>query len=193
MPKFAPALLCAAALVSAPAFAVTNLVQNGGFESGFDHWISSGDPAGQYVGHDYTGDPDLINNVFTETAYADLGFIGQQLDTTAGARYILQFDLQIQGDANLAPDTHSVVTFNGTYYFGQTDLVHGWTHYTLTGLTTNSSSTWLQFGNRNYADYTQLDNVSLVMSSIPEPSSALMLALGLGLLGFVRSKRARPF
>ena len=51
----------------------------------------------------------------------------------------------------------------------------------------------LQFGLHSYYDYTELDNVSVIMTAVPEPSAALMLAAGLILIVRRRAQRPPPF
>ena len=197
MSKILSAILCMAALCGASAHATTNLVQNGDFETAtLQGWTSSGDPAGQYVGPDFTAVPGSLNQVFSESAYDGLGYIGQQIATVAHGVYTLEFDLQVQGDPVDAADTDARVSFNGALVFAEADTSHGWRHFTIAGLPGDGNPAWLSFGNRNYFAYNQLDNISLVqtgVSAVAEPSSVLMLMLGLCLVGATLKRRHQPF
>lgn len=197
MRKLFTALLCAAAFGAPSAFAA-NLVTDGDFSAPtLASWTQGGDPMLQYVGYDYTGTPlaNLFNRVFSDGNYASAGLLGQQIATTPGYFYTLEFDLQrFDSSLGVTPVVNDAeVLFNGAVVWQQTNTSGDWTHYIVSNLSTDKSSTLLQFSNRNYSDYTAIDNVTLVLTAVPEPSSALMLSLGLGgLLLAGRAKRRRP-
>ncbi|RFP11297.1 PEP-CTERM sorting domain-containing protein [Duganella sp. BJB475] len=190
-------MLCAAAFAAPSAFAA-NLITDGDFSAAtLAAWTQGGDPLLQYVGYDYSYIPltNEFNHVFSDGNYASAGLLGQQVATAPGYRYTLEFDLQ-RADTSfgaLPAINDSEVLFNGVVVWHQTNTSSEWTHYVVSNLSTNKASTLLQFSNRNFYDVTAIDNVSLVLSAVPEPSSALMLSLGLGgLLLAGRAKRRRP-
>lgn len=195
------ALLCLAlALALAlPGAHAANLVSNGDFEQTSDTsmWLQGGDTSEQYFGGDYTGTPlaDSSNNVFSDGAYPGLGYLGQLITTHAGAEYTLSFDLQ-RNDTHQPGqvlDNLAQVSFGGVLVFQQTNVGADWTRYTLTHLKASAGSTLLQFGNHNTYDYNQLDNVTLIMTSVPEPAAAFMLMGGLVLMALRRHRLPPPF
>lgn len=196
MRKILPALLCAAVFGAPSAFAA-NLVVDGKFsDATLTSWTQGGDTSLQWVGYDYSGTPlsNVFNQVFWDGNSASAGLLGQQIATHAGYKYTLEFDLQrFDSSYGVTPAVNdSQVLFNGAVVWHQTNTSGDWTHYVINNLSTDKASTWLQFSNRNLYDYTELDNVSLVLTAVPEPSSALMLSLGLGgLLLASRAKRRR--
>jgi hypothetical protein len=149
-----------------PAQARAGYVVNGGFETGdFTGWTQSGNLA----------DTGVTTGIANSGSYAaflgpaeTLGFLSQQLSTTAGTTYILSYDLQSDG---LTPNEFQV-TFGGTT-FDRTDLTaFNYSQGTL-NLTATSSSTLLQFGFRNDNGDFFLDDVS-VAAVVPEPRSIVL-------------------
>lgn len=198
MPTVRSALASLAFILAAPAALASNLVVNGDFENA-DHsmWLQSGDTSAQFFGGDWSGSPlsNPANTVFADGAYPGPGYLGQNIATIAGAKYTLDFDLQRinTADGGQALNNLALVTFGGNTVFLQTNTSADWTHYTLTNLTASDAHTLLQFGNSNQYDYNQLDNVSLVLSAVPEPGSAVMLVGGLMLIAARRFRRPPPF
>jgi hypothetical protein len=186
------------------AFATpTNLVVNGDFELGgpgsVPGWTMAPDPAslgigGQSVAPDFSFSPTPHSGkVFIDMAYEQVGLLSQLLGTTAGAVYTLEFDLQRFDTSGGDIDNYFRVMFNGVQLMQETNVGADWMHFSFAGLTASGASTLLEFGNRNYWDFNALDNVSVVQTSrdpndpgdprdLPEPGTAAMLALGLGLL-----------
>ncbi|MES2117314.1 MAG: PEP-CTERM sorting domain-containing protein [Pseudomonadota bacterium] len=200
MPTFRSALASLAFILAAPAALASNLVNNGDFENA-DHsmWLQTGDTSAQYFSFDYSGSPlsNLNNTVFADGAYPGPGYLGQLIATQAGARYTLEFDLQRIDTSNAGlgqqMNNEMLVTFGANTVFHQTNTSGDWTHYTVTNLTAAGSQTLLQFGDSNQYDYNQLDNVSLVMTAVPEPATAAMLMAGLVLMALRRHRRPPPF
>jgi hypothetical protein len=172
-----------------PAQARAGYVVNGGFETGdFTGWTRSGNLA----------DTGVTTGIANSGSYAaflgpaeTLGFLSQQLATTVGTTYILNFYLQSDG---LTPNEFQV-TFGGMT-FDHMDLnAFNYTQETFQ-LTATSSSTLLQFDFRNDNGDFFLDDVS-VAAIVPEPSSIILsLQMSIVCLFFLAWKRrelARQF
>jgi hypothetical protein len=148
----------------------TNLVQNGGFETGdFTSWTLSGNTNNTFV--DEFGSSGITPNsgmweadVGTTGAH---GYLSQTLSTTAGASYLLSFWVNNSfGDTNVF-----LVSWNGTNVFGSTDLpAIGWTYIPIQ-VSATGANTVLQFGFEDDVDFLGLDDVSVVPTSLlPAPS-----------------------
>ena len=196
MLKLRTAALAAALLLSSSAFANSNLVNNGDFETGdLTGWTNSG-PA---LDVNYSVGPDLYIGILDSShsgkVYIDgntpqQDVLSQSVTTIAGAVYTLEFDLQ--RFQFYSPVNKITVTFAGHTVMNETNGDNDWQHYVFPGLTASGASSLLQFANSNEADYTQLDNVSVIMTAVPEPSIALMMLGGLFLVAY-RSRRPPPF
>lgn len=180
--------------LAAPASYAQNLLTNGSFETGdFTGWTTGGNfedtevVSGAF--YDYTGAED-------GNFYAVLGPVGsdgtlsQTLSTVAGAQYNISFWFASVGDS---PSDFSV-SWDGTPLLSLSNPNTGanWTQYTYTATGTGSDTLSISF--RDDPGYMALDNVSVTQqaSSVPEPSSLLLLGTGvLGLGGIVRRKLGR--
>jgi hypothetical protein len=133
-----------------------NLVANCGFETGaFPPWVRSGDP--NFTGIDapsaHSGNFGLdigpVNG---------LGFIAQNLATTAGGNYSLRFWLRNQG----GPANRIQVSWGGTVILDSSDLpVFPYTEYCWDG-TAATDSTELKFGFLQVPSFFHFDDVSVV-------------------------------
>ena len=186
-------------LAAASASAAANLVANGDFEASqpfVTSWtISSADIYTQRVDPDSSGSATRHSGlVYTDASTDTLGLLSQSLATLPGAKYTLEFDLyRLVTGGSL--DNQAQIWFGATVVMDQSNVSADWTHYSFSNLSAGGASTLLQFGLRSdgNSDYPALDNVSVVMTAVPEPSVALMLAAGLVLIARQRSKRPPPF
>lgn len=196
------ALLCAIALGASSAAAAAvppNLIADGDFSAATlsPSWTQSGDTSAQTVGYDYSGTPlsKWYNLVFSDGAYQSYGILGQQVSMDKGFLYNLDFDLQRYHASDTDPVVNDAkVLLNGKVVWQQSNTAGDWTHVTVSNLWTDKGTVWLQFFNKNLFDYTALDNVSMrAISPVPEPASAMMWSLGLGMLLLAgRAQRRRP-
>ncbi|MFL6660240.1 MAG: PEP-CTERM sorting domain-containing protein [Massilia sp.] len=178
-----------------------NLVQNGDFEVAVagpgtvPGWSYSGGDNYFGVDADYIGSPNARpGQVFYDGASANAGLLAQSIATTAGALYVLEFDLQRYSTSTNTASNMASVDFGGTNVFLQMNTVGDWTHFIIGGLIGGpGSTTMLQFSNLNAFDFNQLDNVSLIASddphTVPEPATPLMLAAAAAALALTRRRR----
>ncbi len=183
MKKLAIAAILAATAFSANA-EVVNLVTNGDFETGtFAGWTKSGN----------TSLSDVIANTTTSNhtflwrsgATGSSAAISQNLNTIAGGKYTLSFDLYSAGTSNVSFQA----LFNGVQVYGMQNTSMNWTHFTFENLSATSALTELKFSSRNDPSFTRLDNVSVVAAPVPEPETYAMMIAGLGLLAFAAKRR----
>jgi hypothetical protein len=174
--------------------ASADLVINGGFETGdFTGWTQSGDPRFTGVGNAATlanlGGSVHSGNFAAFFGPGTLGFITQDLATTPGTTYALDFWLAhpftdpgsgvewlVRVDGNTLLDSHDTPNFD-------------YREFTFT-FTATSNSTPLQLGFGEPPNFFFLDDVSV--NAVPEPGSCLLAGVGTAVLfGYSRLRRKR--
>jgi len=172
----------ALSLISATASA--NLVSNSGFETGdFTSWTQSGNEGFTFV----DGTPHSGKfAAWLGPEGPSLGFLSQQLSTIPDAQYELDFWLRHEPFGTGKPNIFEVfwggelvdqmtvlgslpLTNVGSFPYTEVQL----------SLTAPSALTELQFGFMEDTDYFQLDDVSVLPASMPEPGTLILLASGL--------------
>ena len=190
-------LLRSAALLALASLALAasaqNLVVNPGFETNggtFSHVI-----AGWTVSQPNNGF-EVYDDAHTGNYNAEFGTnsgtdtISQSIPTVAGRSYTVSFWLkQYRGDMR---GTKSFASAFGSGSFALTGANLGlpdtYAQFSYTGVAASTSTT-LSLTVGNDQDYYELDDVSVTLQAVPEPSS--LAALGLGAVALLkRRKRA---
>jgi choice-of-anchor C domain-containing protein len=188
------------------ASALTNLIENGSFESPTTALPRRPvAPGGSFI-TDWNVSPRTIEYVGSFWKAADGSYsiglqrqasIFQSFATKTNQIYTVTFDMS--GNPDSTPDLKGLsAVVGGTVHLfsvnttGYTldDLT--WTPERFTFVATNSTST-LSFAGRGagviFSGDAAIDNVSVVEGDVPEPSSWLLMIGGLGLVGFALRRR----
>src|SRR5262249_26371319 len=128
-------------------------------------------------------------NFAAEFGPPTLGFISQNLATTPGTTYELDFWLaHLVTDPNF-PAEWLVRVGGNTLLDNQATPTFDYREFTFT-FTATSASTDLQFGFKEPVAFFHLDDVSVNASAVPEPGSCVLLGVGAAtLLGYCRLRR----
>jgi hypothetical protein len=202
-------VLCFALNASAvPATPITNIVTNGGFETGdFTGWTVSGN-TGDFTNGSFTniGVSNFAANSGNYGAYfgpvGDLAYLSQNLSTVAGMSYDLSFFLRDEvGEAlNISPirpgggpvTQEFQVFWNGILIFSIPPNADPslYSQFNFSGLVATGATTELKFGFRNDPSFWDIDDIVAGASSVPEALSSIWLALPVvGMFAFLRLRR----
>jgi hypothetical protein len=179
--------------------AATNLVTNGGFEDtssilgAGSGWTPS---ASLTEGIDYFVDtnPDDAhtgNHSFAGGAIGSPGFISQNLATTAGTSYDIHVSLaNLSGSAD---GTAFEILWGGNVVYSSSDILGFGYQDVVLSATATSANTALSIGFQDDSFYLNVDDISVTaaVAAVPEPSTYLMMALGLAGIGAMRRHSAR--
>jgi len=177
-----------ALLVGASAPARADIVVNGGFETGdFSGWTLNDPSLGTFVSSAFGGYVPNSGQYFAALGASGLlGTVSQDLNTTAGSTYTLDYFLASDG---FTPNEFAVA-WGGTTLFDQVNIpAQGYVEYTFQ-VTATGASTNLTFFERDDNGFLSLDDVSATANAVPEPSSFTLFVLGMaGIVGYrVRSR-----
>jgi len=158
-----------------------NLVANCGFETGdFSHWTVSAGATG--VSSSF-GPGNYDPNSGSFYAYlgnvGSLGTISQSLATTNGDQYELDFYLASNGTT---PNEFKVEV-NGDVLFDQVDIPSTSGYVLHTFDFTATGPTTLTFFERDDPNFLALDDVSVAETSVPEPTSVVLMLTLLAVTG----------
>ncbi len=182
---------------------ISNIVKNGGFETGgFPPWKVTGNTNGG-GGNNASARNNGAFGVDQDSAHTGnfgafagpvgaKGFLRQNLTTIQGSSYDLSFFLnENQSNLTSAASAGNPVDFevfwNGSLIFDTSTVSSSYTKFTFDDLLATGSRTQLKFGFRDDFGQFHLDDVKVGLSQVPESFSTLWLALpSILLLGFAR-------
>lgn len=171
-----------AGLLTAPAFASTNLVSNGGFETGdFTSWAQT--PANDLVYVDaYPQEGDYAALFQNPTDPVTIG----QTVSGLNANGIYNWSFYIANDT--AGDNSFNARFNGHDLVALTNQSeHGYTLFSGTVQASGTGDVAIAFDAHNAPGTIYLDNVSL--AAVPEAATWAMMLGGFGLVGAAMRRR----
>ena len=175
--------LTAALLVAAPALAATNLVTNGGYETGnLSGWTLTGNTGFSSVA---AGAAASGSFGYSNGAVGSFGVLSQTVSTIASATYNYSFTLRNNG----GPVNAFGVSLGGTSFgptFSNSGPV-GFTTYTGT-VVAPSANAALSFSFRQDPNFWNIDDISLT-AAVPEPATWGLMIVGFGIVGVSMRRR----
>jgi hypothetical protein len=173
-----------------------NLVSNGSFENtsviAGSGWTVSG--AFTSEGFDYfidtnPADAESGTHSFAGGAIGDLGFISQNIATTAGGSYNIH--LWLANLSGFADGTAIQVRWGGVPVYSATDILgFNYREIVIDPIATGSS-TALAVGLRDDSFFLNVDNISVrAVRAVPEPTTLALLLGGMGIAGLARRRAA---
>ncbi len=164
----------------------TNLVTNGGFETGtFSGWTQAGNTS--FTGVQTSG-PAVGNYTAYMGPVTSSGSLTQTLTTVAGTRYDLSYQLRGTG---LNPNRFDVYWNGGAIASLSLNNAgtFGWTTFSALNLVATGPTTSLSFVFRHDPGYFFLDEVA-VTTATPEPSTVALVSGALLIIGTYRRRKS---
>lgn len=186
---FAAAMLSSIA-ITPEALAIPNLVTDPSFELNDGSWAGTMLLLPNEAAR--TGSNVALSSCVGPDCVLELGqgsYIRQTLATTAGQAYTLRF--YVGEDAG--PTSEVAVFWDGLLVANilnpANNSLPGYASFVLGGLLASTSATSLELHGRQDPSVMLFDDVEVTVSNVPEPRSALALAIGLAGLGLTRMCR----
>lgn len=181
--KISTILLGAALLTATPTLAATELVSNGGFETGsISSWTLTGNTGFSSVGSfaAFTGAFGYSNG-----AVGSSGLLNQTVATVAGASYTYSFALRNNG----GPANSFSASLGGTAFGPSFSNAgpFGFTVYSGTVVAPTNNAT-LTFAFRQDPNFWNFDDASLT-AAVPEPATWGLMIVGFGMVGMALRRR----
>ncbi len=176
----------AATMASAPAFAATEYLVNGGFETGdLTGWTNTGNLGYTTVEPTSYGYGAQAGNYYLyEGPVGSDGILSQTFSDTAGQT--LHVSGWVTGNGTSPSDVN--FNFDGTTYVSINPVPsQGWTEYSFTVTATGTDT--FSVGFRNDPNFDGLDSFSV--STVPEASTWAMMLAGFAGLGFAAFRTSR--
>ena len=180
----------------ASATPITNIVTNGGFETGnFSGWTQGGNTS--FTGVDsFSAHSGNFGAFMGPGGKGGPGSLSQNLTTTVGANYELSFFMYGENDSGSHDGSFNSVQFqvfwNGVMIFDTTNPPSSYQQFSFVNLAATGTSTELKFVFQNDPSFFHLDDVvaGITATGVPEAMSTLWLALPtLAMIGFVQLRR----
>lgn len=168
-----------------------NLVSNGGFETGdFTSWSLAAAPGAGCSDFGVSNNPIEAHSgtnaaFFQGTCIGSYDAFSQDLATTVGQSYTFDFFIETRAKPTAAQRDLQVFWNNGMILDLPGAGTETYTEYTFDEIATGPSTT-IQFQGYNQPNTDFVDDISVVQAAgsvaAPEPSTALLLFAGLGLV-----------
>ncbi len=191
-----------------------NLISNGSFENDSSLFVDNGQEtmvlsAGStvlsdwavtgnniaWLYDDYWGitasDGDYFLDLTSYTPYGVGGVAQSTISTVAGQSYVLSFDLGSSTIYGVNPSIIASAGSSSSTFSATTTGTNQWDRFSMSFLADSTSTTiaLTGVGTAYSGSYIGLDNVSIVTSSAPEPTTLALMGLGLAGVGFSRRRK----
>jgi hypothetical protein len=147
-------------------------------------WIDAGNPFSVFA-----SDGSRLLDLTDYSRGDPFGGVQQTVATTAGYAYQLSFDLGSNNQYGRPNGIFASAAGTGQTFTGASSGANmEWQRFSMSFVATGPTTTVSLIGQAGQ-DFIGLDNVDLVLTAVPEPSAAWLLASGLATLMVMRARR----